>query len=126
MPIEYPNIEDVQKAFVDALPHGKQLYMRHWEALERAVMNPKWEQAGDSVRTLQVHKAKLFTVRWEFHVDIMDTRSKAKLLEEAIALRDRLALIVDGQPVAFDTPKCSESEKASVTKFHCSTHGIIG
>lgn len=125
MAVKYPTVAEVNQAFVGALPPGEPFDGQRWSRLERALMDPTWQAAGEGIEVLQANGARLVKVRWAFAIDKMNTASEAALRSSAAALRQRLAAVVNGEPASFDAPK-NATEDGPATVVRCWTVGIIG
>jgi hypothetical protein len=63
MAVKHPTVDEVKQAFADAIPTGKPFDAQRWSRLERALMNPTWQAAGDGVKVLPSNGARLVKVR---------------------------------------------------------------
>ena len=125
MAVKYPTVDEVSQAFADALSPGETFDGQRWSRLERALMNPTWQSAGEGLEVLQANGARLVKVHWWFAIDKMNTASEAALRFSAAALRQRLSAVINSEPASFDTPK-SAVEDGPETVVRCWTVGIIG
>jgi len=125
MAVKYPTVDEVKQAFADAISPSEPFDKQRWSRLERALMNPTWQSAGDGIEVLEANRARLVKVRWAFSIDKMNTASEAALRASAAALRQQLLTLANGDPTSFDTPT-SDTENGPVTVVRYSTIGIIG
>ncbi len=125
MAVKYPTVDEVKQAFVESIPPGGPFDGQRWSRLERALMNPTWQPAGDGIEVLQANGARLVKVRGEFAIDKMNTLSEAALRSSAAALRQQLSALVNGEPASFDMPK-SDTKDGPATVVRCWTIGIVG
>lgn len=125
MAVNYPTAEDVKRGFADAFPTDQFFDPGRWTRLERALINPTWELSGLGIEVLKVSGARLFRVQWGFTIDKMNTGSQSALRSSAVALRQQLAILFNGESVSVDAQQ-SETQEGPPMVVRCWTRGIIG
>jgi len=133
MPIETVRVQDVQRAFEDAVRQAsgsaRPLDEAHYTRLHRGVINSTWQQVAPGVEVLQAVGCRLFRVRWEVIIDRMDTCQPANLHSQAELLRQAVSSVFGGttMSVAFQQPTEEEvggGTRASSARLtgSCSNH----
>jgi hypothetical protein len=123
--INYPTVDEVKRAFAEAIPNVEQFDVNRWSLLYRGVMNPAWELADHGIEVMQANGERLVKIRWHFAIDRMNTSSESGLRASAATLRQRLSDLVNIEPASFDDSQ-SNVVDGLVQEVTCWMRGIIG
>jgi hypothetical protein len=126
MAVNYPTPDEVKQAFVEALPDAQAFDPQRWSELERAVLDPRFQPAGEGIEVLDATGARLFKIHWQVSIDKMNTNLESEMRSRITALQQALKVIIDNEDVSFAAPDFQVIVSGPVTRVVCWTRGTIG